>query len=60
MRFYAIVSLLVCAVAAAPLPAQHIPYDGLLGGVVKAAAPVTGAVGEVVNRLTNDLGQGPH
>ncbi|KAJ2510690.1 hypothetical protein GGI11_005391, partial [Coemansia sp. RSA 2049] len=57
MRFYAIVSLLVCAVAAAPLPAQHIPYDGLLGGVVKAAAPVTGAVGEVVNKLTNDLGQ---
>ncbi|KAJ2516948.1 hypothetical protein H4217_004264 [Coemansia sp. RSA 1939] len=47
MRLYAIVSLLVCAVAAAPLPAQHIPYDGLLGGVVKAAAPVTGAVGEV-------------
>ncbi|KAJ2854104.1 hypothetical protein GGI22_004613, partial [Coemansia erecta] len=57
MRFYAIASLLICAAAAAPLPAGHVPYDGTLGGVLKALAPITGAVGDVVNNLTNDLGQ---
>ncbi|KAJ2215445.1 hypothetical protein EV179_002230 [Coemansia sp. RSA 487] len=39
---------------------QHTPYDGALGGLVKTLAPITGAVGDVVNKLTNDLGQGPN
>ncbi|KAI9503546.1 hypothetical protein BX070DRAFT_224110 [Coemansia spiralis] len=60
MRFYVVLSVLACAVAAAPLPAQHTPYDGTLGGLLKTLAPITGAVGDVVNKLTNDLGQGSH
>ncbi|KAJ2090478.1 hypothetical protein IW138_002690 [Coemansia sp. RSA 986] len=39
---------------------SHTPYDGALGGLVKTLAPITGAVGDVVNKLTNDLGQGPN
>ncbi|KAJ2754231.1 hypothetical protein H4R27_003225, partial [Coemansia aciculifera] len=60
MRFAFIATLFICAVSAAPLPADHVLYDGTLGGVVKTLSGLTAAVGDLVNQLTNDLGQGPH
>ncbi|KAJ1836254.1 hypothetical protein IWW55_005329 [Coemansia sp. RSA 2706] len=60
MRFIFVTALLACVSFAAPLPAEHVPYDGTLGGVVKTLSGLTGAVGDLVNQLTNDLGQGAH
>ncbi|KAJ2335449.1 hypothetical protein GGI00_001351 [Coemansia sp. RSA 2681] len=61
MRFSFIATLFVCAaVSAAPLPVERVPYDGTLGGVVKTLSGLTEAVGQLVNNLTNDLGQGAH
>ncbi|KAJ2447987.1 hypothetical protein EV183_005654 [Coemansia sp. RSA 2336] len=58
MRFVFVAALFACASFAAPLPADHVLYDGTLGGVIKTLSGVTGAVGDLVNQLTGDLGQG--
>ncbi|KAJ2708370.1 hypothetical protein H4R19_004778 [Coemansia spiralis] len=59
MRFIAVAVLFACAALAAPAPVERVPYDGTLGGVVKTLSGLTEAVGNLVNQLTNDLGQGP-
>ncbi|KAJ2778215.1 hypothetical protein H4R18_004739 [Coemansia javaensis] len=59
MRLALVSVLLACVAYAAPLPAEHALYDGTLGGVIKTLSGLTGAVGDLVNQLTNDLGQGP-
>ncbi|KAJ1735323.1 hypothetical protein LPJ61_000609 [Coemansia biformis] len=59
MRFAAVAILFACAAYAVPVPAEHALYDGTLGGVIKTISGLTEAVGNLVNQLTNDLGQGP-
>ncbi|KAJ1900569.1 hypothetical protein LPJ66_001376 [Kickxella alabastrina] len=57
MRVIFLVALFAAAVSAAP--ARFAPDEGVLSGLLNALSDTTGGLGVTINRLTNDLGQGP-
>lgn len=60
MRYSFVAALFVAIVSAAPMPQEHKPYDGVLGDLIHRLSGITAALGEQVNDLTNNLGQGPN
>ncbi|KAJ1932384.1 hypothetical protein GGF37_007073, partial [Kickxella alabastrina] len=57
MRVIFLVALFAAVVSAAP--ARFAPDEGVLSGLLNALSDTTGGLGVTINRLTNDLGQGP-